>query len=288
MQFDNISFSGGFSIVPPPLVVPGQEAYTTAGTYSWTVPAGVTSVSAVCIGSGASVPAGEATSATHGGCLRYINSLSVTPGETLTVVVGTVGNSVGGGSKIDRGSNTLVRAAGGWELRSGNPSTTIGAGPYGGTVGGGNGGMANVVYHRTGGGGAGGYSGNGGDAGIWVSGPDGYGKDGSGGGGGGGGAGVSGGGSGGGVGIYGEGSNGVGGLGGDNGGYVWGLAGTGGSGGGNGETSTNSYIAKGGLYGGGAGGRGALGASGGDGGGGAVRIIWGDNRAFPSTNTTDQ
>jgi hypothetical protein len=42
----------------------------------------------------------------------------------------------------------------------------------------------------------------------------------------------------------------------------------------------------------GVGGTGAQGASGayanykgGNGGGGAVRIIWGDNRAFPSTNT---
>ena len=31
---------------------PGQQAYTTAGTYSWVAPAGVTSVSVVCVGGG--------------------------------------------------------------------------------------------------------------------------------------------------------------------------------------------------------------------------------------------
>ena len=32
----------------------GQIAYTTAGTYSWTVPAGITSICVVCIGGGGS------------------------------------------------------------------------------------------------------------------------------------------------------------------------------------------------------------------------------------------
>ena len=30
----------------------GQQAFTTPGTYSWTAPAGVTSVSVVCVGGG--------------------------------------------------------------------------------------------------------------------------------------------------------------------------------------------------------------------------------------------
>ena len=37
---------------------PGQEAYGTAGTYSFTVPAGVTSISAVCGGAGGGGGAG--------------------------------------------------------------------------------------------------------------------------------------------------------------------------------------------------------------------------------------
>jgi len=33
-------------------VAASQQAYTTAGTYSWTCPEGVTSVSVVCVGGG--------------------------------------------------------------------------------------------------------------------------------------------------------------------------------------------------------------------------------------------
>ena len=39
----------------PTVPVPaGQQAYTTAGTYSWVAPAGVTSVCVVCVGGGGS------------------------------------------------------------------------------------------------------------------------------------------------------------------------------------------------------------------------------------------
>ncbi len=37
---------------------PGQQAYTTAGTYSWVAPSGVTSVSVVAVGGGGSGAAG--------------------------------------------------------------------------------------------------------------------------------------------------------------------------------------------------------------------------------------
>ena len=33
---------------------PGQQQYTTPGTYSWTAPAGITSVSVVCVAGGGS------------------------------------------------------------------------------------------------------------------------------------------------------------------------------------------------------------------------------------------
>ncbi|NCX94319.1 MAG: hypothetical protein EBX40_06565, partial [Gammaproteobacteria bacterium] len=33
-------------------VMPGQQSYTTPGTYTWVCPAGVTSVSVVCVGGG--------------------------------------------------------------------------------------------------------------------------------------------------------------------------------------------------------------------------------------------
>lgn len=42
------------SFGPPP----GQQAYTTAGTYTWVVPTGVTSISIVAIGGGGNFDAG--------------------------------------------------------------------------------------------------------------------------------------------------------------------------------------------------------------------------------------
>ena len=39
----------------PKGAAPGQQAWTTAGTASWTVPAGVTSVCILCVGGGGGV-----------------------------------------------------------------------------------------------------------------------------------------------------------------------------------------------------------------------------------------
>ena len=72
----------------------GQVAYTTPGTYSWTAPAGVTSVCVVCVGGGGSgawqtnaiSPQGGS-----GGGLGWKNNIAVTPGQTYTVVVGAGG-----------------------------------------------------------------------------------------------------------------------------------------------------------------------------------------------------
>jgi len=62
----------------------GQAEFTTPGTYSWTAPAGVTSVSVVAIGPGA-------TNAGGGGGLTWANGLTVTPGNSYSVVVGQGG-----------------------------------------------------------------------------------------------------------------------------------------------------------------------------------------------------
>jgi hypothetical protein len=43
---------------------PGQQEYTTAGTYSWVCPAGVTSISVVCVGGGAAGHMSRITSPT--------------------------------------------------------------------------------------------------------------------------------------------------------------------------------------------------------------------------------
>ena len=151
-----------------------QQAYTTPGTYSWTAPSNVTSVSVVAIGAGGG---GYDNTAGGGGGLGWKNNISVTPGSSYTVVVGdngaasaypasygedsyfintsTVkgGRGNGGGGYADGGvqedgdgfGGDFVGDGGG----NGGNGGSGGSGTFGGPAGGG------------GGGGAGGYSGNG-------------------------------------------------------------------------------------------------------------------------------
>lgn len=267
----------------------GQQAYTTAGTYTFTVPAGITSICAVCVGGGGgSIYDGIGNS---GGSLSYSNNVSTTPGESLTVVVGAGGTGTsgasapGGDSKISRSTTTLILAKGG-----ASASTNIGDTSYTG----GNAQSPNIT--GSGGGGAGGYSGSGGGGGADGN-PNGTaGSSGTGGAAGGGGGGgyaadyfspgvgqFFGGGGGGGVGILGQGSSGGGGSGGS-------AGGAGGGGGGSSGTSGSSSsgdAGPGGAYGGGAGGPGLnenTGSNGANANGarGAVRIIWGSGRSYPS------
>jgi len=259
----------------------GQAAYTTAGTFSWTAPAGVTSVSVVAVG-----PGGQGYGVTMpnegggGGGLGWKNNIAVTPGNSYTVVVGAAGS----GTHSYFISTATVRGGAGGD----GTATTGGAGgTYTGT-GGGNGGAGGTSTggSASGGGGAGGYAGAGGKgAGSNDSSPY-AGVAGSGGGGAGGALGspVPGGGGGGGVGILGQGSNGVANAAGYDNGSLTGYQGGGGSGGG-GTSTTRSR--NGGNYGGGSAGH-ATSAMNNYGAGGAVRIIWGPGRAFPSTLTTDQ
>ena len=273
ITFTGVTFSGGgFQIqgqMPPPT---GQQAYTTAGTYTWTAPENVTSVSVVCVGGGASgyTASGYAVGGGGGG-LGWKNNISVTPGQTYTVVVGQGGNlstSANGGDSYFISNVTVAGLGGKYGARSGVGGSYVGDG-------GGSGGSSDTTGYSTpfssGAGGAGGYSGNGGNGGKYTTGLY-NGQAGQGGGGGGGGGGYLSdnqmGFAGGGVGIFGQGSNGLGGSGSGSSG----SAGTAGSGG-----SLQTY---------GGGGQ-AKYVQNGDGGGGAVRIIWGANRAFPSTNTQD-
>jgi len=69
--------------------VVGQQEYTTAGTYSWTCPAGVTSVSVVCVGAGGG--GGDNSNGGSGGALAYKNNIAVVPGNSYTVYVGPGG-----------------------------------------------------------------------------------------------------------------------------------------------------------------------------------------------------
>lgn len=239
----------------------GQQAFTTAGSFTWVAPAGVTSVSVVAVGSG-----GNAATGAGGGGLGYKNNITVTPGNSYPVVVGAIAvanNTAGADSYFC--STSVVKGGGGgstWSV----PGTYTGDG-------GGNGGQGGGQAYG-GGGGAGGYSGDGGRGAQSCNAP---GSNGSGGGGGGGG------GSnaqqnqfnarGGGVGILGQGANGTGGSSSNNSGTTPtdGTAGSGGSGvtyGGTGKYNVSSGSSPGGV--------------------GAVRIIYpGTTRTFPSTNTGD-
>jgi hypothetical protein len=80
-------------------------SYTSPGSYSWTVPVGVTSLSeVVCIGgggSGAKDPTGDDHgSGGGGGGYAWTSDVPVTPGATLTIVVGS-----GGATRSSQGSN---------------------------------------------------------------------------------------------------------------------------------------------------------------------------------------
>jgi len=252
-------------IVPP---VTGQQAYTTAGTYTWVAPTGVTSVSVVAVGGGGAWDySGCARNAGGGGGLGYKNNISVTPGASYTVVAGargTAANNCGRGGDSYFCSTTVVKGGRGGK-RCGGSYTGTGGGNGGfGAYGGG-------CNELGGAGGAGGYSGAGGFGANAAGNNAGY--AGAGGGGGGGGARSNGcAGSGGGVGLLGSGANGAG-----------GAAGGGGGGGGSGGANGAAYCVvagSGGAYGGGGRCNGAV---------GAVRIIWpGNTRSFPSTCTGDK
>ena len=277
----------------------GQQIFTTSGTF--TVPAGVTQVSAVVVGGGGgggdSTAGDEPGAGGGGGGLAY-GTFTVTPGESLTVTVGTGGaggeGNNGNATTIARGATTLLSGGGGGGGSStdGDDSGGGAGGSSGGTErdGGGTGGQGGSTTDSTtgcgGGGGAAGYSDNGG-AGADIGTTNATAGAGGGGGGGGSGNGTSSGGGGGGVGLRGEGND--------------GAAGSGTTGGGagsdsssvtdsvstDGSSGTTAIGGAGGTYGGGgSGGRG--GDGGGDGSDGAARIIWGTGRSYPSTLTTDQ
>ena len=278
---------------------PGDATYITTGTYSWTAPNGVTSVSVVAVGGGGGGGFQWSSGGGGGGGLGWKNNIAVTPGQSYTVVVGA------GGESTANAQNTSVNLGGtsyfiststvaGYGAGRGGPNSSGGSetGAYGGSGwgggffgdGGGRGG--NGAYDGSwnyGGAGAGGYSGRGADT---------YGGSSNGnaappGGGGGGGGwysstfGVP---AGGGVGIFGQGASAAA----VGNGFFGGLGGSGGEQGRGGEGSGQSGFKtiNGGRFGGGGGGSGTS-YGGGQGGVGAVRIIWGTGRAFPTTNVTE-
>jgi len=282
------SASAASGSVVPTVAPPGGALFTKSGTYTWTAPDGVTSVSTIAIGGG-----GGGISTSYGGSAGGASYFE--DGSTMVA-------EAGGGAP-----GTSVNAPGGQVLAgTGNAGGSGGSGNYGG--GGGAGG-----YTATGGAGANsGYAGGGG-TGIFG----GTGAGGTGGSGGVGGAGDNGGGTG------GASANDTGGgIGPATGDAVAGTIGTTGTGAthGGGMTyyATTGYGGGGGAFGGGGGGYGSYGYGGGGGalayannypvtpgatytvvvgaggaagsgyGGGSgasggVRIVWGSGRSFPNT-----
>jgi hypothetical protein len=139
-------------------VVCSNNTFTTAGAYTWTVPAGVTSIQVVAIGGGG---AGGDGNSTGGNGAEVTSTLAVQPGDVLAIYVGgggTVTGEGGGGGGLtyvgDGASNFVIAGGGGGG--AGGPCCTGGNGGNGGAPGGNGDG---------GGGGGAGSNGNGGSLG---------------------------------------------------------------------------------------------------------------------------
>jgi len=283
-----------------------QTQYTTPGSFNWICPANIYSVSVVCCGGGGggmyynnNYPRNYAMQAGGGGGLGWKNNIAVTPGNSYPLRVGGGGSfgayssgSQPGGESYFINNNTVRGGGGG----AGRYNAPISGGTFVGDGGGNGGGVVRTGSGPAGGGGAGGYTGNGGTGSNPTANP------GSGGGGasgrGGYGSGNTSNGSttkqstgGGGVGYLGEGPSGL-------------TEGAGGSGGDRtfiyyDVNSGRLYVQTGGQFGGGGGGSASSWklvdsniapfppGQAGDGGSGFVRIIAGDNRSYPNTNTAD-
>jgi hypothetical protein len=248
----------------------GQVSYTTSTITTWTCPIGVHSVCVVAIGPGSTgTESSNRKRGGSGGGLGYKNDIPVVPGQSYLVVVGAANTT---SSTYFINETTVCGRAG---VAGGAGGTFVGDG--GGNGGGGGAGSAGFVvgdgtmYTGGGGGSSGSYDGNGGAGGPGDTGSSGI----------------------------------PGGVGGQ--GIRGGVGGSGGSRGGGGGGGANLYGGvlprtsspfsvgnTGALYGSGGGaglkvvgGSSAANHASASGRVGALRIIWGDGRAFPSTKVED-
>jgi hypothetical protein len=267
-----------------------SSTFTTVGSNTFVVPAGITKISAVLIGGGGAGGASDGSSGGNGGGgggLTYINDFPVNSGQTLTIFVGSGGVAVSGGVGGDGGNSSITGIATAFGGKGGAGSYTglVGVGGTGsnifGNIGaGGSGGRATLTY-GAGGGGTSGYVGGGGNGGGDGADAGAAGSGGGASGGSSGSSGSSGGSGGGGTGILGQGSSGA---------SATNIGGNAGSGGSNGSTGNTSNGAAGGLYGGGGGGGdgGSGTVIGGNGAQGVVRIIWSPSSKFSRSFPTSQ
>jgi hypothetical protein len=138
-----------------------QLTYTTPGSYTWTVPSGVTSITVVAIGGGGG--GGNSPNANGGSGAEVTSVLAVQAGDTVAIYVGGGGGSTaegGGGGGLtyvgDGSSNFIIAGGGGG---GGGGPIEDGAGGNAGSPG-----SAGVSVSGGGGGGAG-SNGSGGSAG---------------------------------------------------------------------------------------------------------------------------
>lgn len=136
----------------------GEQLFNASGTFL--VPTGLTSIGVMAVGSGA-----DATSSNGGGGGATVstNSISVTPGETLTVVIDSAGSNKS--SRILRGGTVLLQAAAGNGSTGGSASSSLGEVKYSG----GSGGSYRATNYGGGGGAAGRFNSNGGAGSGWTS-----------------------------------------------------------------------------------------------------------------------
>jgi len=268
----------------------GQAILLTS--QNWTVPLFVSSISVLAVSKGADGLAAPnyytSGAGGYGGTLAWKNNIPVNANDVL---VATMGTTTRLGTVTTAGYYINVVTGG----ATPNNVCGYGIGGAGGSYGYYN--TPNYYPGSAGGGGAGGYGGAGGNGGVGGTtlGAGNRGNAGSSGSGAGGNGGLTNygwGGGGGGVGIYGQGSNGAQTT-------TGGVDGSGsGSGGGGGSSGANG--GGGGAYGNGGGGYGGGGGGGnyfccdgswtvgppGSGGPAVIRIVYGANRSFPSTNVS--
>ncbi len=157
--------NGGNNLVKAPM---GSVTYNTPGKYTWICPPGVTSVTVECWGGGGGCgTSGSNAGGGAGGGAYARRTLSVTPGNSYNVVVGSGGGIASNGGNSDFGTGPLVRGAGGTRGSDspgagGTIANSIGDVRFAGGSGGTRSGAGNA---GGGGGGSGTPTGNGGNGG---------------------------------------------------------------------------------------------------------------------------
>lgn len=122
-------------------VLRGQQVYATAGSYSFTVPAGVYSIRGRCAGGGGSAGGSTGSKAGGGGGAGgYAEGImSVWAGETISITVGAGGAASSSGNNGSAGGSSSIGAfmsatGGGYGSVAANSAGGIGGQGSGGTI----------------------------------------------------------------------------------------------------------------------------------------------------------